>query len=72
MTEKELAESAYLSGMKTGFNLAMTELYKIRTDEKNGDVTNCIHAYEWAQYLERIMDRSLKEATKKYKEIING
>lgn len=72
MTDKELTESAYLEGMKSGFHIAITELYRVRSDDKNGDVTNCIHAYEWAQYLDRIMDRSLEEAKTKYKEIING
>jgi hypothetical protein len=69
MTDKELAQSAYLEGMKSGFNIAITELYRVRSDDNNGDVTNCIHAYEWAQYLDRIMDRSLEEAKTKYVEI---
>lgn len=70
MTDKELSHSAYLAGMHTGFHIAITELYRIRFDDKNGDVTNCIHAYEWAKYLDRIMDRSLEEAKAKYLEIL--
>ena len=72
MTEKELAQSAYFYGLEAGFNLAMKELYKIREDEKNGNVTNCLHAYEWGLYLDRIMDRSIEEAKTKYMEIHNG
>ena len=72
MTDKELVQSAYLEGMKSGFHIATTELYKVRSSDNNGDVTNCIHAYEWAQYLNRIMDKTLEEAKTKYMEIING
>lgn len=73
MTDKELAESSYLNGIKTGFSIAIRELYRVRSDDKNGDVTNCIHAYEWAQYLDRIRDQVLERATKSYNgEASNG
>jgi hypothetical protein len=65
MTDKELSENAYLTGIKTGFHIAITELYKVRGNEQN-----YFYAYDLAQYLDRIMERSLEDHEKRYKEIM--
>lgn len=63
MTDRELMESSYLLGVETGFTLAKTELYRVRGNEQN-----YFYAFDLAQYLDRIMERSLEDHAKRYKE----
>lgn len=58
-TQSSPIERAFIDGMGAGFDIAIKTLFEVHNDENNGNVTNCIHAYEWATYLDRMKETAL-------------
>jgi len=55
-------EAAYRVGVKEGFAAAVRALDRIKLDDNNGGNTRCIHASDWALFLDRNFDDILKDS----------